>query len=185
MIGAAVALETERLRLETFSAWHAAPILAYYERNRAHLEPWEPRRAPEFYTLAYHEAEIAHAQTAEEYRRFTVFERTGTEVVGIVNLWQIRRGVIQAAILGYSIDAQRQGRGYAPEAAEAVIGYAFRVLRLHRIEAGYQPANERSGRVLRKLGFVVEGYARDYLNYGDGWRDHILTALINHDWDSG
>ena len=92
------------------------------------------------------------------------------------------RGISQSAILGYSVDAARQGRGYATEAAASVIGYAFETLGLHRIATTYQPTNERSGRVLRKLGFVVEGYARDYLFFDAAWRDAISVALINGAW---
>ena len=33
-----------------------------------------------------------------------------------------------------------------------------------------------------RLGFVVEGYARDYLLIDDRWQDQILTSLINPDW---
>jgi ribosomal-protein-alanine N-acetyltransferase len=45
--------------------------------------------------------------------------------------------------------------------------------------ANYVPTNERSGRLLRRLGFVVEGYARDYLFIGGRFQDHVLTALTN------
>ena len=178
-------LQTDRLRLEPFADRHAAGLLAYYERNLEHLQTWEPERAPGFYTEAFHAAECADAMAAAkrgEYIRFAVFEHEGSEVVGIFNLWQIRRRVIFAAIMGYSIDAARQARGYATEAGAAVIDYAFAVLGLHRIEAGYQPSNERSARVLRKLGFTVEGYARDYLFMNGTWRDHVLTSRINEMW---
>jgi ribosomal-protein-alanine N-acetyltransferase len=175
-------VRTERLRLEPFGPHHAAAVLAYYERNRAHLAPWEPERSADFYTRAHHErdgerAVVASAQ--ERDVRFVVFTAAGTEVAGLVNLWNIRRGVVQAAIIGYSIDAAHEGRGYATEAAGAVVAYAFETLRLHRLETSYQPTNERSGRVLRKLGFVVEGYARDYLYLNGAWRDGILVALTN------
>jgi ribosomal-protein-alanine N-acetyltransferase len=65
------------------------------------------------------------------------------------------------------------------EALEAAIRYAFDELRLHRIMANYVPTNERSGRVLRRLGFVIEGYARDYLFIGGRFMDHVLTSLTN------
>jgi len=55
-------------------------------------------------------------------------------------------------------------------------------MNLHRIMANYVPTNERSASVLKKLGFQVEGYARDYLYLNGKWRDHILTSLTNKDW---
>jgi len=118
-------------------------------------------------------------------KRFVVFEARNPEIVASLNLWNIRRGAIHAAILGYAVDASHEGRGYASEAAGAVIRYAFEVLKLHRIETGYQPTNERSAKVLRKLGFVVEGYARDHLLVGGGWRDSILVSLTNPAWQAG
>jgi ribosomal-protein-alanine N-acetyltransferase len=48
--------------------------------------------------------------------------------------------------------------------------------------ANYLPQNERSARVLKGLGFVVEGYAKDYLYIDGRWQDHVLTALTNERW---
>ncbi|MNL86782.1 ribosomal-protein-S5-alanine N-acetyltransferase [compost metagenome] len=45
--------------------------------------------------------------------------------------------------------------------------------------ANYIPENERSGALLKRLGFEVEGLARDYLKINGAWRDHVLTARIN------
>ena len=45
--------------------------------------------------------------------------------------------------------------------------------------ANYMPTNEASGKVLKRLGFTVEGYARDYLCLNGKWEDHILTSLTN------
>jgi ribosomal-protein-alanine N-acetyltransferase len=68
------------------------------------------------------------------------------------------------------------------EAVSAAIAHVFGDLGLHRVRAAYHPHNERSGRLLCRLGFVVEGYARDYLDLHGAWRDQILTGLINPDW---
>ncbi len=59
------------------------------------------------------------------------------------------------------------------------IDYAFNNLRLNRISANYMPRNTRSARLLQKLGFEKEGYARRYLHINGRWEDHILTALLN------
>lgn len=178
-------LRTERLVLEPLSEPHAPALLAYNVRNREHLMPWEPARGDSFYTLPGQREVIARDIAAEQggaCAHFLAFERAQREVVACVNLHNIRRRVLQAAVIGYSVDAQCQGRGYATEAAGAVVRYAFDVLNLHRLETSYQPNNERSGRVLQKLGFVREGYAREYLLIDGAWRDAILVSLTNTSW---
>jgi ribosomal-protein-alanine N-acetyltransferase len=45
--------------------------------------------------------------------------------------------------------------------------------------ANYMPGNERSARLLERLGFEREGYAKAYLNIAGRWQDHVLTALVN------
>ena len=106
-------------------------------------------------------------------------ERTAPSIVGTINFTQIFRGPFHACYLGYSIAERWEGHGLMREGLEAAIAYAFDELRLHRIMANYVPTNERSGGLLRRLGFVVEGYARDYLYIDGAWRDHVLTALTN------
>ena len=78
-----------------------------------------------------------------------------------------------------SIDEDEQGKGLMYEALRAGIEHVFGTMGMHRIAAGYLPTNERSGRLLRRLGFQVEGYARDYLFIHGRWRDHILTSLLS------
>ncbi len=179
-------LRTERLVLRGPRASDAPALLRYYIENTDHLERWEPQRSPNFSTVAYHAEWIASREHDERMGygvSFLLFEATiETVIIGVVNLWQIVRGVYEGAILGYSIDARHEGKGLASEAVTAVLAFAFGTLGLHRVTANYHPTNERSGALLRKLGFVVEGYARDYLRINGEWRDSILTAAINPKW---
>ena len=182
-------LTTERLRLEPLAYAHAGAFLRYRVRNREHLKPFEPARPDEAYTRAavIEEIEIAEGFAADQ-RGFTfaVFEREGDEIVALVHLLHVIRAARHSATIAYSVDVDQQGRGIATEAAAAVIRFAFDELDLHRLETGYFPHNIASGKVLRKLGFNVEGYARDYLFIDGAWRDSILVSLINERWrDAG
>lgn len=64
------------------------------------------------------------------------------------------------------------------EALEAGLAWAFGELGLHRVMANYLPRNERSARLLERLGFEREGYVRRYLQIAGQWEDHVLTAKI-------
>ncbi len=177
-------LETSRLLL-TVPGVDAAPrALAYYERNRARLEPTSPPWAEGFFTLEHWQRRLAfgRAQLHEAASARLFLFRRGHEhgdVIGVANFTEVVRGAFQACYLGYSIDAAHEGQGLMHEALEAAIPWVFDNLRLHRIMANYLPTNERSGALLRRLGFVVEGYARDYLLIAGRWRDHVLTSRTN------
>jgi ribosomal-protein-alanine N-acetyltransferase len=177
-------IETERLLL-TIPPPEAAPqVIRYYDENRAHLDPWSPRTPSDFYTEAYWRERLQQARAdfeQDKSMQLVIFERgrvTG-RVVGVCNFSAFIRTAFQACYVGYGIDYRDEGRGLMHEALAAAIRYAFDELRLHRIMANYIPTNERSGRLLRRLGFTVEGYARDYLLIDGRWRDHLLTSLIN------
>ncbi len=101
------------------------------------------------------------------------------DVLGVVNFSNFVWGYFRACHLGFALDERWQGRGVMREALEASIAYVFDELGLHRVMANHLPTNERSARVLRAMGFVPEGYARDYLFIRGAWRDHVLTALTN------
>lgn len=177
-------IETERLRLTLPVADAAPQMLRYFEENREHLAPWWPPLPADFYTESYWRERLEKARAdfkRDQAMHLVIFEReqpTG-RVVGVCNFSSFIRGAFHACYLGYSIARRVEGRGMMREALQAAIRYVFDELRLHRIMANYLPTNERSGLLLRRLGFSVEGYARDYLLINDHWRDHVLTSLTN------
>lgn len=176
-------IQTERLRLCLPEPSGAPAVLAYFVDNRAHLEPWEPVRPSDFYTLAFWERRLAESRAeaeAGQSLRFFLRLRGGAEepVVGSANFTNIVRGAFRACYLGYGLDRRHEGQGLMSEALRAAIPEVFLRLDLHRVMANYQPDNERSGRLLARLGFEREGYAKDYLMIDGAWRDHVLTALV-------
>lgn len=103
-------------------------------------------------------------------------------MVGVFNLSEIVRGVFQSAYLGYYAFSPHAGAGYMAEGLELTLGIAFRVLKLHRLEANIQPSNLRSLALARDAGFVREGYSRRYVRIAGRWRDHVRLALLVEDW---
>ncbi|MCW5937654.1 MAG: GNAT family N-acetyltransferase [Fimbriimonadaceae bacterium] len=172
---------TERLVVRLPEAEDVPAILDFFERNREHLRPWEPKRLEAFYTEEWWRTGIPEfSRQAEEGRsyRFFLFLQ-GTElVVGYANLSEVVRGALSACFLGYAVDHAHEGRGLMKEALIGVVRFAFEDLALHRVMANYMPHNERSAALLKRLGFRVEGYAYDYLSINGKWEDHVLTSLV-------
>jgi ribosomal-protein-alanine N-acetyltransferase len=179
--------ETERLSVRLLARADAARVAAYYSANREHLQPWSPTFHSGMFNEQFWTREadrrMGDFQAGSEVRGFLYPRGDPHTVIGNLSLAQIVKGALHACTLGYSLAADAQGHGYMLEAVRAAVAYAFGSLGLHRVMADYMPRNRRSAAVLRQAGFVVEGYARDYLLINGRWEDHVLTAITNQSWN--
>jgi [ribosomal protein S5]-alanine N-acetyltransferase len=182
-------ITTERLRIVIASPGLEEPLARFYRENfEGHLDRWSPPMPGDKLEAAYWARQLpvyaAEFEAGTSARWVLLAPRDEpAEVVGTCNFTQIAGGPFRACVLGYQLARQREGQGLMREALTATIGFAFRDLRLHRVMANYRPENHRSGRLLERLGFVREGYARDYLFIDGAWRDHILTSRTNANFD--
>lgn len=179
-------LNTGRCILRLPEPGEAAAVVKYMAKNKDHLANAGPAWPEDYLTEAYWTRQLqVNLEDFEKETsvRFFIFERSNPDtVIGSANLNNIVRGAFHACFLGYSIDKEKEGRSMMKEALQSVITYGFTAVNLHRIMANYQPTNDRSGGLLRSLGFTVEGYARDYLLINGRWRDHVLTSITNPNW---
>jgi ribosomal-protein-alanine N-acetyltransferase len=152
------------------------------------------RRLSDFAVPDPHNLPAVIAAQSGAYRTFMVWARaSGGEhgLVGRVNIANITRGSFLSATMGYDAYDPYAGRGLFAEGLALVVDLAFEAephgLGLHRVEANIQPANARSAGLVRSLGFVHEGFSRQYLHLpgADGrraWRDHDRYAVLASDW---
>jgi RimJ/RimL family protein N-acetyltransferase len=84
--------------------------------------------------------------------------------------------------IGYILNRNYWGQGYATEAAKALIEFGFEHLKLHRIYATCDPTNKASARVLEKAGMQLEGHIREYRWVKGKWRDSLQYAIIDREW---
>jgi len=87
------------------------------------------------------------------------------------------------AELGYWIGVPYWGKGYATEAARAVVKYGFETLGLHRIFAGHFANNPASARVLRKIGMRHEGCQRAHILKWGEFLDLEMYGMLVADFE--
>jgi [ribosomal protein S5]-alanine N-acetyltransferase len=104
------------------------------------------------------------------------------DIVGVFNFSYIVRGALQSGFLGYYAPAEHAGCGYMRDGMQLVLRFAFRMLKLHRIEANIQPDNTRSRTLARGAGFRLEGLSPRYIKLAGRWRDHERWALLAEEW---
>ncbi len=174
----------ERIVLRTPQIGDYAMWAAVREASRSFLEPWEPTWASDDLTRnAFRRRVRRYQQETRDGQSHClfVFREADNALMGGLTLANIRRGVTQTCNLGYWMGASYAGKGYMSAAVRAALPFAFQTLGLHRVEAACIPNNEPSIRLLERVGFTKEGYAREYLCIDGKWRDHVLFAILEAD----
>ena len=174
-------LTTPRLRLR---ALVPADVPALYEIF-ADVEVVRYWSAPPLADLA--EAAALQAEIEALFHAGSLFQwgivRAGAEdrVLGTCTLADIDLKHQRAAI-GFALGRASWGHGFAREAVQALVEFAFTELELHRLAADADPRNQRSLQLLAALGFVREGFQRECYFVMDEWQDAVLFGLLRREW---
>ncbi len=152
--------------------------------NSEHFERYTSTPEKDRSSLQYWEKKLSDYLRESERGvsvRLALFDKDSLEepVIGVCNFTQIFRGPFQSCYLGYKIDHNYEGKGLMYEALQEACSFMFKEQNLHRIMANYIPSNIRSEKLLNRLGFQKEGYAKEYLFINGVWEDHTLTSLLN------
>src|SRR5690606_35447348 len=89
------------------------------------------------------------------------------------------------AEIGFCLHPDAQGRGIATQAVHAVLGYGFEVRSIHRIEARCDVRNDRSWRLLERVGMRREGHLRQCSFLKGEWIDAYIYAMLALEWSPG
>ena len=182
------------------------PLTAVGERvevrppSSADIEPYaaavtlSERRLADFAMPNPHNLPVVLDNQSPTYRTFMVhaLDPEGSHgLVGRINVANVVEGAFRSATVGYDSYDPYAGRGLFVEGLRLTLDLVFadqpHGMGLHRVEANIQPANHRSAGLVRSLGFVHEGFSRDFLHLPgvDGrrdWRDHDRFTMLSTDW---
>jgi ribosomal-protein-alanine N-acetyltransferase len=152
-------------------------FLAAVGRSRRLHHPWvQPPGTPDAFR------EYLARRQEPRGSAFFIWLEESSELVGVVNLDEIVHGFFRSAYLGYYAFVPHAGHGLMKDGLAQVITHAFKVMKLHRLEANIQPGNRPSKALVKKLGFRREGLSPRYLKINGRWRDHERWAILSEDW---
>ncbi|WP_323703123.1 GNAT family protein [Mammaliicoccus sp. Dog046] len=120
-----------------------------------------------------------HEMNNDDGYHYVMVHIEENKVIGTIDLFSVVRHSIQSCMMGYALDAEYSGMGITTFAAKEVIKIAFNELGFHRVEAGVQPDNIGSWKVLEKAGMLREGLNRKNVRIKGEWKDHYLYAIVN------
>lgn len=154
------------------------------KESQSFLQKWEPSWPPDDMTLLGFKRRVcAYASQRQRGRGYTFFliDQSIPQLLGGISLTRVRHKGSKSATLGYWMGAPYANRGLMQKAVPAILDHAFDGLKLERVDAACLPGNARSIHLLKKCGFVYEGYARQYLEINGKREDHLLFARLKTD----
>ncbi|MEJ2598649.1 MAG: GNAT family N-acetyltransferase [Anaerolineales bacterium] len=175
-------LETERLQLREFAERDWQAVLAYQNDPRyLRYYPWQSRTEAE--VRAFIQVFIEWQAYLRRYKfQWAITMKSNGQLIGNAG---IRKESVadHKAEVGYEINPQFWGMGYASEAARAVRDFGFQELGLRRIWANCLAENLASRRVLEKIGMQLEGTLRDNEYFKERYWDTCIYAILVNEID--
>lgn len=127
-------LHSHNVYLRHFTLSDTEELLQLQQNNKPFFEKFSMTRDADFYTLETQKGLInryeEHAKQDSEYY-FGIYKKDNDTLIGTINLFQVFRGPLQSAFIGYFLDQQHNGKGYMTQATKRVVDFAFKELKLH------------------------------------------------------
>lgn len=173
-------IETQRLRLREMTVADTADHLRLWGDAQvmvAHGRPPFTEEAQSQRMIAWY----ATAFADQEAIRWAVTRQGDNRLIGTIGYHQLDLRHHHAEI-GYELLPAFWGQGIMTEAVTAVLHHAFTTMKLHRVEAIVDPANQRSAGLLRKVGFTEEGYLRERFYDNGRFVDDWFFSILAHEF---
>jgi RimJ/RimL family protein N-acetyltransferase len=173
-------IETNRLTIRKFqeSDANAFSKLAKNEEITRFLY-WGPLDYEE--SKKYVLRAIKLTETARPRKYILAVTLQDGTLIGSVFLY-IRNFTNRLAEISYLLDTDFWGKGYGSETLQATLKWAFQDLKMHRIFARADQANNRSVELLKRNHFVPEGLLRKDLIIKGKWRDSLIFSLLEDEF---
>jgi len=138
-----------------------------------------PKNLDETRELIRKDIDAKKADPQSSYTWRVILKNTG-DFIGLAGL-TLSRDKFRLGEIYYKLLPDHWGKGYATEVAKNLIVVGFDKFKLHKVEAGVATDNDRSIRVLEKVGMTREGLRRKILPIRGEWIDNFHYAIVEED----
>jgi RimJ/RimL family protein N-acetyltransferase len=175
-------LRAPRLTLRTLTEADVADVLAVFSDPLV-LRYWDgPLMTTQQVAMQYIER-IHYGFRRRELMQWGIADGGTDAVIGTCTLTHLS-ATHQRAEIGFALRQARWRQGLGTEAVTTALDFAFAGLGLHRIEADVDPRNERSLRLLERLGFRREGHLRERYFMNGERQDAVMMAVLRAEWQA-
>lgn len=173
--------ETERLSLRILNESYYMQVLTFLSRNQELFDQYEVDKPPLYYTADYQrrllQQEYNQIIKGNRIRFYIFLKQNSQRIIGTVSFTDFH-SVSQSCQIGYKFDPNYHHQGYAYESISHALSLVIPEYNFHRIEAHIQPRNYKSIHLIERLGFELEGTAREYAYIGGKWLNHLQYSFI-------
>ena len=128
------------------------------------------------------EAHIKKSLKDKQSFEWGLFLKENNKLIGIIELDHLSWFNYKAGEMSHHIKKEYRNKGYGTESAKALINYCFKKMGLRKIYADTDPNNKNAQKLVKKLGFKLEGRIREK-NYKNGkWVDELDYGLLKKEW---
>lgn len=177
-----ISRSSQRLALREATVDDVDAVLAIYgDREMTKHLSFEPRTRAQVGQIVARSVASAGASPRSEYA-LAIVERHSDDLIGVGRIATDPHQP-RGATFGFALHSKVWGDGYGVEPVRLLLGLGFEDLRLHRIWGARSPWNEASARTMAKAGMVEEGIIRQHIQRAGKWRDSVVHAIVEDDWD--
>ncbi|HPF52402.1 MAG TPA: GNAT family N-acetyltransferase [Draconibacterium sp.] len=116
--------------------------------------------------------------------QFAIIERDSNLLIGDIGVHFLETSDNRQVEIGYTLDKNFRGKGYAREALTKIIDYLITHLNKHRIIASIDPENTDSIKLIERIGFRKEAHFVESLFLQGKWVDDVIYAMLAREWGS-
>ncbi len=179
-------IETERLIMRPYQKGDGSPYFSQLRRNIDHLK----EHVDDITTIENEtQAEIRIRELAADWvarTRFVmgIWERASAGLVG--QIWiEPKKWDVPLFEIGWFLDKDHQGKGFATEAVKACLTFLFEDLNAHKVEVRTRETNVRSFKLAERCKFVKEGLLRDNSRIGDNkWIGLLCYGMLKPEYEA-